>query len=58
MLKIGDKVVMHTCYEAEKYHGKVWTVRSSESEICGSKVVWLEGFCGCFAVEFLKEVSV
>lgn len=57
MLKKGDKVVMHTCGEADKYKDKVWTVRSDESEICGSKVVWLEGYQGCFAAEFLRKVG-
>ena len=44
-LKNGDKVVMHTCIEAERYEGKVWTCRTdSYVSKCGEEVVFLEGF--------------
>lgn len=55
MLKVGDKVVMHTCSEAEKHEGKVWTCRTDEYEMCGTQVVMLEGYSGCFAAEFLRK---
>lgn len=55
-LKIGDQVVMHTCYEARKpkYAGKVWTVKSEPWDLCGSEVVILEGYSGGFATEYLR----
>ncbi|MCD3217456.1 hypothetical protein G8S55_09385 [Clostridium botulinum C] len=30
LLKKGDKVVMHTCLESEKYNGKIWTCATDE----------------------------
>ncbi len=58
-LKPGNKVVMHSCYEArkEKYAGKVWTVESEPWDLCGSEVVRLEGYNGGFATEFLRKVE-
>lgn len=55
-LKPGDTVVMHSCGEAQHYDGKLWTVRSKEWELCGSRVVLLEGFSGGFAVKYLQKV--
>lgn len=56
-LKKGDKVLMHGCYEAtfEEYRGKVWTCQT-DSYISKSnlEVVFLDGFSGCFAVQYLK----
>lgn len=54
----GDKVVMHTCLEAElpKYKDKVWTVASEPWNLCGSEVVLLDGFRGGFATEYLKKI--
>lgn len=59
-LKPGDKVIMHTCYEArkEKYKGKVWKVDSEPWELCGSEVVRLEGYSGGFSTEFLTKVEL
>lgn len=54
-LQIGDKVAMHTCYEARKYADKVWTVCSESWDLCGSEVCRLEGFSGGFATEFLRK---
>lgn len=56
-LKPGDKVVMHSCYEARKYGDKVWTVRSDPWDLCGSEVVLLEGKSGGFSTEFLRRVE-
>lgn len=58
-LKPGDKVVMHTCYEAskEKYRDKVWTVRSNPWMLCGTEVVLLQDFSGGFSTEFLRKVD-
>lgn len=59
-LKKGDKVIMHTCFEASipKYKNKVWTCQT-DSFISKSKdeVVFLEGFSGYFAVEYLKHLT-
>lgn len=55
-LHVGDKVIMHTCYEAEKYRNKVWAVVSEPWDLCGSEVVMLDGYRGGFATEFLKKV--
>jgi hypothetical protein len=57
-LKKGDKVVMHTCGEANIYDGKIWTVTSDVWELCGSKVVMLEGYSGAFAVKYLQRVNI
>ncbi|TWJ95206.1 hypothetical protein [Bacillus licheniformis] len=59
MLKKGDHVVMHTCYEAGKYEGEIWACASDEfASNSGAKVVYLKGFSGFFAVEFLQKVDV
>jgi hypothetical protein len=63
-LKIGDKVVMHTCGEAEfpKYFGKVWTCKTDEyttgEGLYEQNLVFLEGFSGSFATEFLQLVDL
>jgi hypothetical protein len=55
MLKMGDKVEMHTCWEADYYKGKVWTCTSDEfTSLSGEQVVFLGGFRGYFATKFLK----
>lgn len=56
-IHIGDKVVMHTCYEAEVYDGKLWTVTTEPRMMCGTWVVWLEGFSGCFDCQYLQVVK-
>lgn len=62
MLKKGDKVVMHTCMEAlnPENFGKIWTCRTDEKEYSwtSTKVIFLEGFSGCFSVEFLQKVNI
>nr|WP_232698617.1 hypothetical protein [Brevibacillus daliensis] len=57
MLKKGDKVVMHTCLEAEleKYKDKVWTCETDEfTAKSGTQVVFLEGFSGYFMAGYLR----
>jgi len=56
-MKIGDKVEIVNCAEAETYAGKVWTVRSDSWEISGTMCVLLEGKRGGFAVNCLKVVE-
>lgn len=61
MLKKGDKVVMHTCGEAEHYNGKIWVCRTDEQKLHEKHdytVVWLHGFSGCFATEYLQKVEL
>ncbi|WP_426578902.1 hypothetical protein P5490_019965 (plasmid) [Bacillus altitudinis] len=56
-LKKGDLVVMHTSLEAELNEGRVW--KCATDEITRSvSVVFLEGFSGHFATEFLQKVDV
>lgn len=60
-LKKGDKVVMHTCGEAEHYDGQIWTCISDEQKLHEShkyNVVWLKGFSGCFAAKYLQKVKI
>ncbi|MGX7745822.1 hypothetical protein [Rhodopseudomonas parapalustris] len=61
LLKKGDKVVMHTCIEAETYNGKIWTCRTDEYMSGGKNpygLIFLEGFCGSFATEYLQKVNI
>lgn len=58
-LKKGDKVVMYGCYEAtvERYKDRIWTcLTDSYMDRASQEVVFLEGFGGCFAVQYLKRV--
>ncbi len=56
-LKKGDMVVMHTCVEAVLSEGRVWKCAADEFNP-SSPAVFLEGFSGHFAVEFLQKVDV
>jgi hypothetical protein len=59
MLRTGDKVVMHTCMEAEEHNGKLWTVRETEfTSMSGHQVVFLEGYSGYFYVKYLQYVDL
>ncbi|WP_238899341.1 hypothetical protein [Clostridium sp. YIM B02500] len=59
MLKKGDKVVMHTCLEAETHNGRIWTCESDEFKANSSgNGVFLEGFSGYFYTEYLQKVNV
>lgn len=53
----GSKVKMVNCYEASEYEGKLWTVVSEPWGVCGSTVVRLEDWCGCFDVSCLEVVE-
>jgi hypothetical protein len=57
-LKVGDKVVMKSCLEAEKYGDRVWEVGCNPWNLCGSEVVLLLGRSGGFDVSCLKRVDV
>lgn len=56
-LKIGDQVIMVNCLEAQTYKNRIWKVRSSTWNLCGTEVVLLEGYTGGFATEFLKKLN-
>ena len=56
-MKIGTKVKMVNCFEAEIYGDRVWITRSEPWEVCGTMVVALEGKAGGFAVECLEVVE-
>ncbi len=58
-LKTGDKVVMHTCDEAEHYEGRIWTCRSDQFKAANKEqVVFLEGFSGYFVADYLQKVDI
>lgn len=53
----GKKVVMNDKYHvSEKNKGKVFEVVSEPYSVCGTMVVKLEGFSGCYALDGLTEV--
>jgi len=59
--KRGDKVVMHTCFEATlpKYKDKLWICETdSFMNQSNQDVVFLENFSGYFATEFLQRVKL
>lgn len=55
---IGTSVKMVGSAEAalDKYKDKVFKTRSEAYEMCGSSVVMLEDFRGCYATKFLQVV--
>lgn len=63
-LKKGDLVVMHTCIEARnpKYYGKLWRCKTDEFSrgegVYEQHSVFLEGFRGSFAAEYLQKVDI
>ncbi|MDQ4679348.1 hypothetical protein [Stenotrophomonas maltophilia group sp. RNC7] len=58
-LKVGDKVVMHSCLESKRYQGKVWTCKTEQFKAeSGSNVVFLEGYSGYFLVKYLQRVRL
>jgi hypothetical protein len=57
-MKVGTKVIMTNCLEAEKYKDRIWITRSEPWKIsCGERLVLLEGFSGGFAVKYLEEAE-
>ena len=58
-IKEGDYVVMHTCGEAEHYHGKLWKCKTdSFKDINKHEVVFLEEFSGYFYCKYLQKVHL
>jgi hypothetical protein len=57
-LQPGDKVTIHTCAEAGKYKGKIFTVASNTWLAgCRELVLLKEKPGGGFATMFLKKVG-
>lgn len=57
-LKLGDKVKMVNCLEAESYPDKIWTTRSEPWIMSGhTEMIMLEGFRGGFCTEMLERVD-
>lgn len=53
----GKKVTMNDkYYVSEKNKGKVFKAVSEPYNMCGTMVVKLEGFAGCYAFDGLTEV--
>ena len=58
-LKVGDKVVMHTCLEAKRYEEKFGLVEQSNlKQVVVHKWCVLEGFSGYFSVKYLQRISL
>ena len=58
-LKIGDKVKMINCGEADHYKEKIWVCRTDSfypEHYKKDNVVMLEGFAGWFLCEYLKKI--
>ena len=54
----GKKVVMNdNYYVSEENKGKVFTIISEPYWVCGTLVVMLDGFSGCYALDGLTEVE-
>lgn len=59
MLMKGNNVVMHSCEEANRFPGKIWTCKSRQYINEQNKyVVELEGFSKPFPVEKLQLVDL
>ncbi len=57
-MKIGTRVKMVNCVEAQKYAGKIWITRSEPWKLGhGEEVVLLEGKSGGFATRCLAEIT-
>ncbi|MES5957513.1 hypothetical protein QCI42_29905 [Bacillus fungorum] len=59
MFKKGDKVIMHTCDEANYYYNRIWTCKTDEfvkgKGMYKQNLVFLEGFSGSFLTEYLRK---
>lgn len=54
----GKKVVMNDRYHvSEKSKGKVFEVISEPYSVCGTVVVKLKDYAGCYALDGLTEVE-
>lgn len=56
MIKVGSQVKMNSKYYVSDENKKqVFTVISEPWEVCGSMVVKLDGYSGCYALDGLME---
>lgn len=59
-LKKSERVVMHTCIESEAHGGRIWTCSGDQftrgTGALAQDSVFLEGFSGSFAPEYLQKV--
>lgn len=57
-LHIGDTVRMNTkYYEGRENKDRIFTVRSEPQKIGGTMCVFLEGYCGAYAVDGLTKIT-
>lgn len=57
-INVGDRVIMTDAYEVpNEYKGVIWTVTAGPKYVSGTRVVWLEGYKGCYAVDGLQVVG-
>ena len=57
-LKIGDKVFMNDRYNvSDKNKDVVFMVKSEPYDCCGTTVVLLDGYSGCYAVDGLTKLG-
>ncbi|WP_430535937.1 hypothetical protein [Listeria rocourtiae] len=56
-IKTGDYVVMHTVAESEKHKGLLWKVISEPYMVGKREMVFLEGYRGSFATQYLQVVE-
>lgn len=56
-MKIGTKVKMVNCVEAERYPNIIWEIRSEPWMCCGTEVVLLKGRSGGFATDYLEVID-
>ena len=58
MISIGSKVIMNDNYYVSKNNKeKIFNVISKSWFMCGSEVVKLDGYSGCYALDGLDEVE-
>lgn len=58
MINIGSKVIMNDNYYVSKNNKeKIFTIVSKSWFMCGSEVVELDGYSGCYALDGLDEVE-
>lgn len=56
MIKVGSQVKMNSkYYVSDENKNKVFTAISEPWEVCGSLVVKLDGYSGCYALDGLME---
>lgn len=59
MFKIGDNVTLKEdkYYVPDEWKNKVFTIESEPWDVCGVKVIKLNGISGGYALDGIKKVS-